>query len=63
MDLLRGVVERLTYHNEETGYTVAKLTPEMRGQSSFGQNREVAVVGTIDRCGSGILKMAPSDLF
>lgn len=47
MDLLRGVIERITYHNEETGYTVAKLTPEMRSQSGFGQSREVAVVGSM----------------
>ena len=25
MDTLRGVIERITYHNEENGYTVAKL--------------------------------------
>ncbi|MCE7986281.1 MAG: ATP-dependent RecD-like DNA helicase [Caldilinea sp. CFX5] len=52
MDVLRGVIERITYHNEETGYTVAKLTPEFRaqsdyGQGSFGRNREVAIIGTL----------------
>jgi len=47
MDLLRGVVERITYHNEETGYTVAKLMPESSGHSGFGQSREVPVVGTM----------------
>jgi len=52
MDVLRGVIERITYHNEETGYTVAKLTPELRaqsdlGQSGFGRNREVAIIGTL----------------
>lgn len=52
MDVLRGVLERITYHNEETGYTVAKLTPEVRseanaGQSGFGRNREVAIIGTM----------------
>ncbi|MEM7538066.1 MAG: AAA family ATPase [Chloroflexota bacterium] len=53
MDTLRGVIERITYHNEENGYTVAKLTPE-RGTSSGGYappnfrfNREVAVVGNM----------------
>ncbi len=44
---LRGVVERITYHNEETGYTVAKLTPEQRGATGFGRAYEVAVVGTM----------------
>ncbi len=47
-DTLRGVVERITYHNEETGYTVAKLTPERRMESSgFGRAYEIAVVGTM----------------
>jgi exodeoxyribonuclease V alpha subunit len=47
-ETLRGVVERITYHNEETGYTVAKLTPERRQQAgSFGRAYEVAVVGTM----------------
>lgn len=47
MDLLRGVIERITYHNEETGYTVAKLIPERREQSGFGQSREVPIVGSM----------------
>jgi exodeoxyribonuclease V alpha subunit len=28
MDRLRGTIERITYHNEENGYTVAQLLPE-----------------------------------
>lgn len=47
MDLLRGVVERITYHNEETGYTVAKVTPEKRGASAFGRAYEIPVVGNM----------------
>ncbi len=27
-DTLRGTIERITYHNEENGYTVAQLMPE-----------------------------------
>ena len=30
-DTLRGIVERITYHSEETGYTVAQLTPDGAG--------------------------------
>lgn len=37
---LEGVLERLTYQNEETGYTVARLIPK-------GKNYEVTVVGTL----------------
>jgi len=47
MDTLRGVVERITYHNEENGYTVAKLTPERSGRTPYGAEREVAIVGNM----------------
>ncbi len=39
-DTLRGTVERITYHNEETGYTVAQLMPD-------GQGYTVPVVGAM----------------
>ena len=47
MDTLRGVVERITFHSEETGYTVAKLTPELHAQELFGQPREITLVGNM----------------
>lgn len=47
MDTLRGVVERITYHNEENGYTVAKLLPERAPRGRFGSEREVAIVGNM----------------
>ena len=40
MPTLEGVVERITFHNEETGYTVAKLARD-------DTNHEVAVVGNM----------------
>ncbi|MEZ4709739.1 MAG: AAA family ATPase [Caldilineaceae bacterium] len=46
-ETLRGVVERITYHNEENGYTVAKLLPERRPRHAFGHEREVAIVGNM----------------
>lgn len=39
MDTLTGVVERITYHNEENGYTVARLQAERGGL--------VTIVGTM----------------
>src|SRR5687767_13666429 len=45
MEMLRGVVERLTYHNEETGYTVAKLVPEQSARR--GKGYELTVVGNM----------------
>ncbi len=50
MDTLRGVIERITYHNEENGYTVAKLTPEKRvahAGSGWGRGQEIAIVGNM----------------
>ena len=38
METLTGIVERITYHNEENGYTVARVTPE-------GKDYLVTVVG------------------
>jgi exodeoxyribonuclease V alpha subunit len=37
---LEGVLERLTFHNEENGYTIARLIPS-------GKTYEVTVVGTL----------------
>ena len=39
-ETLRGTVERITYHNEENGYTVAQLMPE-------GNDYTVTVVGNM----------------
>ncbi len=39
-ETLRGVIERITYHNEENGYTVAQLTPD-------GASYTVTVVGNM----------------
>ncbi len=39
-DTLRGAIERITYHNEENGYTVAQLQPD-------GQAYTVAIVGNM----------------
>ncbi len=46
-DILRGVVERITYHNEENGYTVAKLLPERRPHFLNAWEQEVAIVGNM----------------
>ncbi len=40
MQELTGVIERITYHNEENGYTVAQLTPE-------GKDYTVTVIGNM----------------
>lgn len=40
LETLRGTIERITYHNEENGYTVAQVQPE-------GASYTVAVVGNM----------------
>jgi len=40
MDTLTGTVERITYHSDQTGYTVVRLTPE-------GKDYTVTVVGNM----------------
>jgi len=47
MDTLRGVIERITYHNEENGYTVAKLAPEFAHRTSVATEREIAIIGNM----------------
>lgn len=46
-DTLRGVVERITYANAETGYTVAKLLPEYSSRGPWGADREITIVGSL----------------
>ena len=47
---LRGVVERITHQNAETGYTVARLAPERAGaeaEAAKGNDRLVTLIGTL----------------
>ncbi len=46
-EILRGVIERITFHNEENGYTVAKLAPEKPASQLPHRQREAAVVGSM----------------
>ena len=47
---LRGVVERITYQNPDSGYTVARLAPErasQEAQAARADDRLVTLVGTL----------------
>ena len=46
-EILRGVIERITFHNEENGYTVARLAPESPTSQLPHWQKEAAVVGTM----------------
>lgn len=47
---LRGVVERITYHNPDNGYTVARLAPERPdadARAGQGEDTLVTLIGTL----------------
>ncbi len=46
-DLLRGVIERITFHNDENGYTVAKLALEQPSRHLPHWQNEATVVGAM----------------
>ena len=51
MDSVSGSVERITYYNEENGYTVLRLAPDSRGMLPFkyasGRDALITVVGNL----------------
>lgn len=47
METLTGTIERITYYNDENGYTVLKLTPDKRRPDAAARDGTVAVVGTM----------------
>ncbi len=44
---LRGIIERITFHNEENGYTVAKLVPERATRHLPHWQKEVPIIGNM----------------
>ncbi|MXZ23209.1 MAG: AAA family ATPase [Caldilineaceae bacterium SB0665_bin_25] len=46
-EILRGVIERVTFHNEENGFTVARLAPENYTSRLPHWQKEAPVVGTM----------------
>ncbi len=50
---LAGAVERITYFNEETGYSVIRILPEKRYPQAQARDGTVAVVGTMPALGEG----------
>lgn len=54
MDSLEGLVERITYYNEETGYTVLRLRPAgKRGSFSDPDDDLITVVGNLPEVNPG----------
>jgi exodeoxyribonuclease V alpha subunit len=52
METLSGVIERITYYNEENGYSVLKITPDQRRMDA-ARDGTVAVVGTLPKLAAG----------
>lgn len=52
MDSLEGIVERITYYNEETGYSVLRLKPNQRGFAATGDDL-LTVVGNLPEVNAG----------
>ncbi len=56
-DQLTGSVERITYYNEENGYTVLRLKPDSRGMLPFkyasGRDELITVVGNLPELNPG----------
>jgi len=44
--IVKGVIERITYQNEENGYTVAKLLPDKRSERGL-DDALITVIGTL----------------
>jgi exodeoxyribonuclease V alpha subunit len=52
VDSLEGIVERITYYNEETGYSVLRLKPNQRGFAATGDDL-LTVVGNLPEVNAG----------
>jgi exodeoxyribonuclease V alpha subunit len=56
-DQITGSVERITYYNEENGYTVLRLKPDSRGMLPFkyasGRDALITVVGNLPEINPG----------
>lgn len=53
MDTFTGTVERVTFHNDENGYSVIKVTPDKRMPGYTARDGTVTVVGVMPEMGAG----------
>lgn len=47
MDILEGIVERITFYSDETGYTVLRIKPNRVNNGLLGKDGLATVVGTL----------------
>ena len=53
MDAFTGTIERVTYYNDENGYSVIKVAPDKRMPKRSARDGMVTVVGTMPELGVG----------
>jgi exodeoxyribonuclease V alpha subunit len=54
MEILTGTIERITFYNEENGYTVLKMTPDIKQQpGAMARDGTVTVVGSMPELAPG----------
>jgi exodeoxyribonuclease V alpha subunit len=53
METLTGAIERITFYNEENGYTVLKLMPDQLRLDASARDGTVTVVGSMPELGVG----------
>jgi exodeoxyribonuclease V alpha subunit len=53
VETLTGTIERITYFNDENGYTVLKLTPDEKKPVAAARDGTVTVVGSMPELGVG----------
>src|SRR5579872_1419805 len=46
-ELLEGIVERITFYNDENGYTVLRLRPNKLRRGQVGKDGLATIVGTL----------------
>ncbi len=53
MDSLTGSVERITFYNDENGYTVLRLAPDRAGLPAAGRDGLITVIGNLPELALG----------
>lgn len=53
METITGILERITFRNEETGYTVAKVTPDEEFPEAQARDGTITIVGIMPQIGLG----------
>ena len=53
METLTGTIERITYYNEDSGYTVARITPDQGRLDARARDGTVSVVGVMPELNTG----------